>query len=218
MKFLALLLTCIFTVFGAQQVQAKASCDQIDAAISATEDFAEKIPAGDISAVKPDMLAIRENLAAVASALSPEAASAAEADVKAMDEAIARADYPASASAALGLYRTLATAFAKRLPTTFDVAMQDYAGFELRVLASQPEADWAAIDVTMAESAVNWAATRKNLKDKALTDLGNTIQAGLADAARAKNTAWLSSIAQIQLDTVDLLEHVVKNPSKEACK
>jgi hypothetical protein len=203
---------------SAQPALAKASCDEIDAAISATEDFAEKIAAGDVSAVKADMSAIRKSHAVIAADLGAEAGAATDVDVKMVNDAIAKADYPAAANAALSLYRNLTTEFAKRLPTTLDIAMQDYSGFQLRVLAAMPETDWTAVEATVSESSGNWNATKKLLKDNALRDLGDSVQAGLTDAAKARNGAWLSSVAQIQLDSVDLLEHVVKNTSKGACQ
>jgi hypothetical protein len=203
---------------NAQPALAKTSCDEIDAAISATEDFAEKIAAGDVSAVKADMSAIRKSHAVIAADLGAEAGATTEVDVKMVEDAITKADYPAAANAALNLYRNLTTEFAKRLPTTLDIAMQDYSGFQLRVLASMPETNWTNVETTVAESSDNWNVTKKLLKDKALLDLGDSVQAGLTDAAKARNGAWLASVAQIQLDSVDLLEHVVKNTSKGACQ
>ena len=56
------------------------------------------------------------------------------------------------------------------------------------------------------------------MKLAALLDLGASVQAGLEGAAAAKDLAWPKSLAQIQLDSVDLLERAVKNTAKGACR
>ena len=200
------------------QAAPKPSCDQIDAAISSTEDFAETILAGDAKAAEEALGAIRETFSAVRQSLPADAVAAIDAKIAATETAAQAGDASGAAVAAMEAYRLLAAAFEARLPTTLDVAMLDYSGFRLHGLAAAPAADWAAISTTVAEAGGNWATARKRMDDKTLVDLGTSVQAGLESAVSAKQAGWLSSLAQIQLDSVDLLERAVKNKAKGACK
>jgi hypothetical protein len=196
----------------------KPSCDQIDAAISANEDFAEAALGGDAGAAKEALAAIGEQLAVVKAAIPEAARTKAEAQIEAVEAAAAAGDNPGAAVAAVEVYRTLAAAFERRLPTTLDVAMLDYSGFRLAGLAASKPVDWGAIAATVGEAGMNWQTAGKRFKDKGLADLMGDIQTGLEGAAAAKDEAWLGSVARIQLDSVDLLERVVKNREKGACK
>jgi hypothetical protein len=53
--------------------------------------------------------------------------------------------------------------------------------------------------------------------NKALVDLSSDAHAGIEAASDAKTAVWITTAAQIQLDTVDFLEGVLKNPSPDAC-
>jgi hypothetical protein len=46
----------------------------------------------------------------------------------------------------------------------------------------------------------------------------DSTHSGLDAAVTAQDKAWLSSMAQVLLDSVDLIERESKNPSKSACK
>jgi hypothetical protein len=196
----------------------KPSCDQIDAAISANEDFAEAALGGDADAAKEALVAIGEQFAGIKASIPEAARAKAEAQIEAVEAAAAAGDNPGAAVAAGEVYRTLVAAFERRLPTTLDVAMLDYSGFRLAGLAASKPVDWGAIAATVEEAGVNWQTAGKRFKDKGLADLMGDIQTGLEGAAAAEDKAWLGSVAQIQLDSVDLLERAVKNREKGACK
>ena len=137
--------------------------------------------------------------------------------IETVDSSAASGDMSGAAVSAVEIYRLLVGQFEQRLATTRAVAMLDYSGFRLLGLAGADHVNWIAIAATVQEAGENWAGTRRHLKDKVLSDLGNTIQTGLDAAAMARNLNWLRSLAQIQLDTVDLLERVVKNHAQGAC-
>ena len=197
---------------------AQPSCGEIDAAISATEDFAEKILGGDASAAKSGLAALDETFAAVRASLTADAAKNIEDGISAAKIAAQKGNPSAAAVAAMDAYRGLAAAFQNRLPTTIDVAMLDYAGFRLHGLLAAGAPDWALIEATVAEAGINWSRSAKNITDAALGNLGDSVQSGLEAAVAAKDQGWLGSMAKIQLDLVDLLERAVKNKAKGACK
>ena len=196
----------------------KPSCEQIDAAISANEDFVEVALGDDPNGVKAALASIHQSFEEIRPALSGDAANQSESHIKSVDEAVRAGNLAAASVAAVEVYKALATAFEKRLPTTLDAAMLDYAGFKLQGLAASTPVNWIAISATVAESGQNWQSARKHMDDKALPDLLQDVHAGLDSASTARNEEWLSSTAQILLDSVDLVERSIKNPSKDACK
>lgn len=197
---------------------AKPSCEQIDAAISANEYFVEVALGNDPVAVSEALAAVRQTFAKIKPPLSDDATMQTEKRIKSMNEAVKAGDMGAASVAAVEVYKTLVVAFEQRLPTTLDAAMLDYAGFKLHGLAAATAIDWAAISATVAESNQNWESARKRMNDKAISDLLLDVHSGLNAASTSKNVAWLNSTAQILLDSVDLVERSIKNPSKDACE
>ena len=214
----ALLATVSLICLLASHAVAKSSCDQIDAAISANEDFVEVALAGDAAALKEAHAAIRTTFDAVRKSLPAAAATQSLAIIDAVDAAVASGDKSAAAIAAVENYAVLAKAFKKRLPTSLEAAMLDYAGFRLQGLGAAKTIDWAQVEATVNQSTSNAKAAGIKPDDKALIDLMDNIHAGLADATATQNAAWLTSTAQILLDSVDLVERSVKNNAKEACR
>ncbi len=208
---------CLFAI--ATTVHAKSpTCDQIDAAISANEDFVEVALSGDKSKLDEAHKSIRTNFDALKSSLSGAAVKAAEGHIKAVDQAMAANDMATASVSAIENYAVLADAFQKRLPTSLPAAMLDYAGFRLHGLSAAKTIDWAKVETTVGQSMANAKAAGISPDDKALNDLMGHINAGLAGAVKSKDKPWLDSTAQILLDSVDLVEKVVKNGAKGACK
>ncbi len=105
----------------------------------------------DANAVKEALASVHQKFAEIRPTLSDDAAYQSETHIKSIDQAV-KAGNPARASvAAVEVYRTLVTAFERRLPTTLDAAMLDYAGFKLHGLAASTPINWAAISATVAE-------------------------------------------------------------------
>jgi hypothetical protein len=209
--------TVSFVCLLATPALAKSSCDQIDAAISANEDFVEVALGGDAAALKDAHAAIRTTFDAVKNSLPAAAAGQSLATIDAVDAAVSSGEMSTASIAAIENYAVLAKAFEKRLPTSLEAAMLDYAGFRLHGLGAAKAIDWAKVEATVNDSRANTKAAGIGPDDKALTDLMDNIHAGLAGATASKNAEWLASTAQILLDSVDLVERSVKNGAKEAC-
>jgi hypothetical protein len=197
---------------------AQASCDQIDQAISSTEDFVELALADDRAASKDALGAIGAALADVGGDMPPDAKQGAEALTKQVEGAYAAGDMSAASLAAMDLYGALAAAFERRLPTELNIAMLDESGFRLHALLGAGQTDWAALDSAAKTAGLRWEKSKTSVKDKALVDLMDHLLAGVGDGAANKNPAWLRSSASLLLDSVDLLEHAVKNGAKGACQ
>ncbi len=218
MRMPTILLSAVLVAAGHHAAAtAKPTCGMIDAAISSTEDFAEVVAGSDSAATAAALAAIGAGFDAVKSSLPEGKSAAVRTRIEEAKTAVARRDRSEATVAALDVYRILVGVFEPRLPTTRAVAMLDHSGFQLQGLAAAAEVDWAAIAATVKEAGENWANSKKLIKDKALLDLGDSVQTGLVNATDAKSKGWLTSLAQIQLDSVDLLERVVKNKSKGAC-
>jgi hypothetical protein len=206
-------------VVSATSAHARLSCETIDAAISANEDFAEMIMTGAPPAEILDASThIQSALSAIANGI-PKADVARSAVLAKQVQDLIAADQPIAAGlAAVENYRVLVTTFKSRLPTTTPAAMLDYAGFKLRLQAGATSVNWLAIATTITEAQGNWNNVKPQLKDKAVSDLGENILVSLAAASTAQNHSWMDSSAQILLDSVDLIERQVKNPVKGACQ
>ena len=196
----------------------KLSCGTIDAAISSTEDFAEAALMGDRAGAQTGLAKIRKTFFDIAYALTKEQNDVAERQIGLVERAVKVGDFPLSALYATDIYSSLSDAFDKRLPAPIEVAMLDYAGFRVHALLAQKTIDWAAIKATAQQATTNWTAVKNQIKNKALIDLGNTLHDSLAAAASSENYGWLKSMAQMELDSVDLLEKNVTSTSKLACR
>ena len=221
LKTAASILGCAMLLAAAPAgAQAAPTCDQIDAATSANEEFVEVALTNDIVAARKALAPIRRTYAAVKPALAAGTAMQTDALIRTLQTELSERDLPSAAEVATRVYRNMAFGFRLRLPTTLDVAMLDFTGFRLRALAATQPVPWPAAEATVKISGVNTATILKRpeiVADKGLTGLATDIQAGLEGAAAARQTAWLDSVAQLQLDSVDLLERVIKNPSSVAC-
>jgi hypothetical protein len=196
----------------------KASCAAIDKAISANEDFVEVALRIDDLPVPPALASIKTTYAAVKADLSKTSQADAEAKVAEVEQYIAANNLPLAAVAAIETYKVLITGFTTRLPTPYDVALLDYTGFKILSHTAAPSPDWPALTATVAESTTAWEKTKANLKDQAIIDLVDSTHDRMAAALVAKDPNWLGAMAQILLDSVDLIERQAKNPAKTACK
>lgn len=202
------------------EAQTAPTCAQIDAATSANEEFVEIALTKDINATRTALAAIRRTYAQVKLTLPAETVTQIDELIRTIISETATRDFPSAAEAATQVYRNLIVAFRLRLPTTLNVAMLDFTGFRLLALAAMQPVPWPATEATIRISGVNTASIQKRLEvlqEPGLSKLAGNIQTGLEGAAAARQTAWLASVAQIQLDSVDLLERLIKNPSSVAC-
>jgi hypothetical protein len=195
----------------------KASCDAIDKAVSANEDFVEIVLVSDVSAYADAQKAVRDNFALVAASLAPDVAGQANAAMAKLDTAFAAGQMSEASLAAMENYTVLVNAFNKRLPTTIEVAMLDHAGFKIHALLAAKSVDWAVVGETVANTQALLKSAGNQIKDKAVKDILATISVGLTEAHKAQDNAWEHHSAQLLLDSVDLIERTVKNTSKQAC-
>jgi hypothetical protein len=196
----------------------KPTCDAIDKAISANEDFVEVALGIDATSPADAIKVIHATTDIVSPALSPELAKQSRDAIAQVDAAFAAHKLPEAAVAAMENYAVLVKAFEPRLVTTLDVAMLDYAGFRLLGLVATNPVNWEAVTRTAADADVSMKATSTYLKNQGLTDLMVTMSTGLVGAAAAKDAAWEGHAAQVLLDSVDLMEAKARNKSKLACR
>jgi hypothetical protein len=208
----------LVALFAAPSLAAsKANCDAIDKAISANEDFVEIALGSDAPALLEAQRAVHGNFALISAALPQDVARKAEAAMANLDAAVAARQKSEASLAAMENYTILVKAFDQRLPTTPEVAMLDHAGFKLHALLAAKTIDWSAIGETVAKTEALLTSATGQIKDKAVKDILATIATGLLDAHAAQDSAWEHHSAQMLLDSVDLIERTVKNPSKQAC-
>jgi hypothetical protein len=212
-----LIMVGIYAILTTSTVKA-ATCEQIDQAISANEDFVEVALAIDDLPLPPALATIKTKLSAVNAALNAKTRSASGAGFAAIESQIQSNNLPMAAVAAMENYKLLIEAFANRLPTTLDTAMLDYAGFKLLGLTAAQQLDWPAMIETAALSNASWAKTRVLIKNQGVIDLVDSAHVGLNASIKAKDSPWLASSAQILLDSVDLIEKESRNTAKTACK
>jgi len=103
------------------------------------------------------------------------------------------------------------------MPSTarpLEVALMDYSGYKLSILAAGPAPDWATIVATAEESDRSWLALAKKLPDTSLWNLVSAIQEGLRTAV--EHISSLKFAARMQLQVVDVLEQFFKGGSEPA--
>jgi hypothetical protein len=213
--FTALILSLSWTNLG--QAKQIANCEAIDSAISATEDFVEVALGVDQTARAGAQKALVDSLSAIETTVPSDVLLKARSGLMRLDKALADNHISEAALLAMDNYEILVRTYAQRLPTTQDVAMLDHAGFKLHALLSADSIDWHAIGTELTKAGGDLKSASQKLNDKAIRDLLGTLSKGLDDAYRAQNKAWEHNMAQLLLDSVDLIERTVKNPSKSAC-
>jgi hypothetical protein len=193
------------------------SCDTIDLAISANEEFVEAILENHPDArlkTRNDMTALD---AGMGKALPPEAAKASAAAIATLDAALAAENTRDAMLAAMQNYAVLVAAFKARLPTTQNVAMLDHAGFSLQALSASGTPDWAMVKTVQTALTTDVKAIDKQMKRGPLADLLHDTVTSIDAAIAQSNANWLNASALILLDSVDLVEGVVKNKTPGAC-
>jgi hypothetical protein len=124
-------------------------------------------------------------------------------------------DVYAAALVAVEAYRVIENAMdTAHRPSPIEVAMLDYCGFKLSILATGKDADWSAIVATAKESDGSWSALDKSVKDASLRNLLKAIRDGLGGAVERKDIQGVKFAAKMQLEAVDLLEQYFKAAPK----
>ena len=181
------------------------------AAASITEDLIDFALAGKPDAVVEKVGAMRKTFPTLRPMLSGSDAATLERQVIEMEQASAKGDITGTALAAVEAYRTIESATdARHGPVPMEVAMIDYSGFKLSILAAMPAADWPAITATAGEAELFWAELAKKIHDTSIRNLGGAIRAGLKGAVERKDINGVKFAAKMQLEVVDVLEQYFK--------
>jgi hypothetical protein len=196
----------------------EAACDDIDAAISASEDVAEAAIAGDAEGARKFSARLTSALTGSNLDWSPEKSRRAGERLAILKSSLESEKLAEAALASTDVYSVSVAAYEPRLPTTLDVASLDFAGFRLKALAAARNPNWEAIERSAEEAAKSFDSAAARVTDPALKDLAAEIGESLVPAAKSHKIEWLDTAADQTLAVVDLLERVVRNKSAIACK
>jgi hypothetical protein len=178
----------------------------VHAAASACEDFAELDATADPAARTQALARVEAAVKQVATVL-PSGAAGLESPLGLVRHAAGAGNGRGAALAAVELYRQLVSlpeAATPGLPP--QVALLDYAGFRLSLLAAEPRPDWTAVRRTVEEAGSWWDTLARRVHASGLRDLLGSVHQGMADALGARDLRALRLTARVELDAVDLLE------------
>ncbi len=149
---------------------------------------------------------------AVKKTLPPEAAQQFERLFETIHKAAGRKDDLAVAENCVTVFRLLVDNLkADALKVPKEVALLDYAGYKLQVLAAAEKPDWNAMSKVAGEAGGWWKDIGKSkVSNKNLRAAVNSTMGGLQQATQERNLAMVKFAAQIDLDLVDLLEGYFK--------
>ena len=184
-------------------------------AASINEDLIGFALDGETAKVADKVLAMRRALPALRPLLDDGTFEVLTRHASTMEQALAKKNVLASALAAVEAYRTIEHAIeASSRSAPIGVAMLDYSGFKLSLLAAAREPDWARIRAGVQESREFWSALVGNIEDKRMRNLFAVIQDGLKSATERKDINGVKFAAKVQLEAVDVLEQYFKGNYK----
>jgi hypothetical protein len=195
-----------------------ADCAAIDALISANEEFVESILENDPKLQISTRKEMESGLSGLRKAVTAEARTASTAAIAQLDAALAAGNQQAAMLSAMQNYSVLVENFKTRLPTSTNVAMLDHAGFSLLALASKGSPDWANVKTVQTALDNDVKVIDQQLGKGPLVDLLNHTKDSIDAAIAGSDAEWLKASAAILLDSVDLVESVVKNTAAVACR
>jgi hypothetical protein len=210
-------LATLLAVSAPAAAKTAASCKTIDDAISANEEFVESI----LEANPKARVATRQDMSRfnveLGSALSTANAKASANAITALDTALASGNDRDAMLAAMQNYAVLVENFKTRIPTSQNVAMLDHAGFSLQAIAASGTPDWSIVKSVQIALASDIKAIDKQMDAGPLADLLHDTASSIDQAIAQSDVKWLNASALILLDSVDLVEAVVKNKTPGAC-
>jgi hypothetical protein len=184
-------------------------------AASINEDLIGFSLEGKADKVAETVAAMRKALPTLRPLLNVSIFETLERQLTEMEQASSKGDTLGTALVSVEAYRVLENAMdTARRPAPIEVAMLDYSGFKLSVLAAMQNTDWATIAATAKESDGSWSALDKSVKDVSIRNLVNAIQDGLRAAVERKDIHGVKFAAKIQLEVVDVLEQYFKRGLK----
>ncbi len=206
LRFLAVVFLLAVTTSASASQAIKAN-EVLLSAMSPFEDMIGFALARSDSGVAKSFTAADQQAPEVKTVLTASASSQFATLMADLHRAITDKDHHKTASRALEIFRLLIDNLqAKGLKEPKEVSLLDYAGFNLRVLATAQNPQWQDIRRAVGEAAGWWNTIETKVSQKGLRDAFGTSIRGLDDAAKLENLPMLRFAAQIELDLVDLLE------------
>jgi hypothetical protein len=176
-------------------------------AASINEDLIGFSLKGNADKVAEKVAAMREALPTLRPLLNASSFDTLRGQLTEMEHASAKSDVFGTALAAVEAYRVIENAMGSAVrPSPIEVAMLDYSGFKLSILATAPDTDWAMITATAKDSDGSWSVLNKSVKQTSIRNLVNAIQDGLRGAVERKDIHSVQFAAKMQLEVVDVLE------------
>lgn len=201
---MALLLTVAPSASASQAVNEN---EMLLGAMSPFEDIVEFALAGADSDISKALAAADQQAAGVKTVLTASAAAQFSVLLADLHRAVKDKAHHQAARNAVAAFRLLVDNLqAKGLKEPKEIALLDYAGFNLLILAAAPSPRWQDIHKTASETARWWAVIKPQISQKGLRDAFDTTIRGLNDAVKQENLPMLRFAAQMDLDLVDLLE------------
>jgi hypothetical protein len=184
-------------------------------AASINEDLIGFALEGKADKVAEQVAAMRKALATLQPFLDATAFETLGRQLNGMELALSKNDALGTALVSVEAYRVLETAMdADSRPSPIEVAMLDYSGFKLSVLAAMQVADWATIAATARGSDDSWSVLTTSVKDASIRNLVSAIQDGLRAAVDRNDIHGVKFAAKMQLEVVDVLEgYFRRNPN-----
>ena len=146
-------------------------------AASINEDLIGFALDGKTDKVAEQVAAMRKALAALQPFLDAAAFETLGRQLTGMEQASSKNDALGTALVAVEAYRVIETAIdTDSRPSPIEVAMLDYSGFKLSVLAAMQGTDWATIGATARGSDDTWSALTTSVKDASIRNLVTGIQ------------------------------------------
>ena len=203
---------CISLATGAWAQDASKPNEILLAASGPFEDMVGPALARNDQGVNKLLAAADKQADAVRKTLPPEAAQQFDRLFETIHQAAGRKDDLVVAENCVTVFRLLIDNLkteALRIPK--EVALLDYAGYKLQVLAAAEKPDWDAMSKVAGEAGGWWKDIGKSkVSNKNLRATVNSTIGGLKQATQERNIAMVKFAAQIDLDLVDLLEAYFK--------
>ncbi|MEA2991410.1 MAG: hypothetical protein QOD40_330 [Alphaproteobacteria bacterium] len=187
---------------------------QLTDAASINEDLIGFALDGEAGKVAEQVAAMRKSLPKLRSFLDTAVFETLGRQVTGMEQASSQNDTLGAALVAVESYRVIETAMdTGSRPSPIEVAMLDYSGFKLSVLAAMQDTDWMTITATAREADTSWLALTTSVKDASIRNLVSAIQVGLRAAVERTDIQGVKFAAKMQLEVVDVLEgYFQRNP------
>jgi hypothetical protein len=190
-----------------------AANDAMEQAASACEDMIELIGDGDAKAAREKIATLKAAVAKIDTKLDKASRATLTQQIAAIESADKAGNGEAQSLAAVEAFRAIVAAPGRKAdPLSVRIALHDYAGFKLAILARNPSPAWDVVAATARDTQENWTRLAPSVKSKGVTDLVTTINKGLQQSVSLKDRNGLAFAAQLTLDVVDVIEQTVAGP------